>query len=599
MTTFTPTHDVVTEATAAGFFPPRHNVEITQVTELTDRVMRLTFRDPFIASHAKPAQFVNLFTHDDFMLMPRPFGVSEVDGDEVSVIFAVVGHGTEQLAGLQAGDTVDVLGPLGRGFNLKEDANYILVGGGLGVPPLIYAAQKLAEHDASFATAVFGYRNDHFAEEYVSRYADWSWSIDDAEGNVVDLLNKLEQGDDLKAYDRKPIILSCGPLPMMKAVADWAAERGIPAQLSMEQRMGCGYGTCVLCTIDTVDGRLKVCSDGPVFTREQLGWGKWTMSANNQSAQGGDNHINLYEPHVWKHHTKVAGLEWKNPVGTASGTFQYAAVRWFYDVSQLGAVCTKGASPVPWEGNPSPRTAESPAANINAVGLQNPGIDHYLAEDLPKLKAAGAFVISNVAGHCDDDYAAVVEKLADSDADMLEINVSCPNVSAGGMSVGTDPVALANLMDRLRPMTDKPMIVKLTPNVTDITVPARAAVEHGADALSMINTLKGMRINIRTGKPIIANVTGGVSGPAVLPVGLAAVYRVRTALPEIPIIGLGGIDSGEKALEYLYAGANAVEVGAAALFDPVAPLRVARELDDLLDSRPELAAKLAAGQTWR
>ena len=249
--------------------------------------------------------------------------------------------------------------------------------------------------------------------------------------------------------------------------------------------------------------------------------GEVTMSANNQSAQGGDNHINLYEPHVWKHHTKVAGLEWKNPVGTASGTFQYAAVRRFYDVSQLGAVCTKGASPVPWEGNPSPRTAESPAANINAVGLQNPGIDHYLAEDLPKLKAAGAFVISNVAGHCDDDYAAVVEKLADSDADMLEINVSCPNVSAGGMSVGTDPVALANLMDRLRPMTDKPMIVKLTPNVTDITVPARAAVEHGADALSMINTLKGMRINIRTGKPIIANVTGGVSGPAVLPVGLA------------------------------------------------------------------------------
>ena len=274
MTTFTPTHDVVAEATAAGFFPPRHNVEITQVTELTDRVMRLTFHDPFIASHAKPAQFVNLFTHDDFMLMPRPFGVSEVDGDEVSVIFAVVGHGTEQLAGLQDGDTVDVLGPLGRGFNLKKDANYILVGGGLGVPPLIYAAQKLAEHDASFATAVFGYRNDHFAEEYVSRYADWSWSIDDAEGNVVDLLNKLEHGDDLKAYDRKPIILSCGPLPMMKAVAAWAAERGIPAQLSMEQRMGCGYGTCVLCTIDTMDGRLKVCSDGPVFTREQLGWGE-------------------------------------------------------------------------------------------------------------------------------------------------------------------------------------------------------------------------------------------------------------------------------------------------------------------------------------
>ena len=272
--TFTPVDDVVSQATSAGFFPGRHAVDVTDVRRLSDGVFRLTFRDGYIAAHAKAAQFVNLFSHDSMMLMPRPFGVSEVRDDLVSVIFAVVGKGTQEFSRLHAGDRIDVLGPLGRGFNLKEDANYILVGGGLGVPPLIYAAQKLAEHDASFATAVFGYRNDHFAEEYVSRYADWSWSIDDAEGNVVDLLNKLEQGDDLKAYDRKLIILSCGPLPMMKAVADWAAERGIPAQLSMEQRMGCGYGTCVLCTIDTVDGRLKVCSDGPVFTREQLGWGK-------------------------------------------------------------------------------------------------------------------------------------------------------------------------------------------------------------------------------------------------------------------------------------------------------------------------------------
>lgn len=311
------------------------------------------------------------------------------------------------------------------------------------------------------------------------------------------------------------------------------------------------------------------------------------------------NHINLYEDHEWKHPTKVAGVPWKNPVGTASGTFQYAAVRWFYDVSQLGVVCTKGVSPVPWEGNPSPRTTEGPASNLNAVGLQNPGVDHYLVDDLPKLKKIGATVIANVAGHCDEDYCEVVAKLADCDADMLEINVSCPNVTHGGMSVGTDPVALSKLMDKLRPMTDKPMIVKLTPNVTDITAPARSAVEHGADALSMINTLLGMRLNIKTGEPIIANRTGGVSGPAVLPVGIAAVYRVRTVLPEVPIIGIGGIDTGEKALEYLYAGANAVEVGAAALFDPVAPLRVARELDDLLDDRPELAAKLAAGQTWR
>ena len=285
------------------------------------------------------------------------------------------------------------------------------------------------------------------------------------------------------------------------------------------------------------------------------------------------NQFNVYEPHEWKHRTVVAGVEWKNPVGTASGTFQLAACRWFYDVSQLGAISTKGVSPVPWEGNPGPRTAESPAGMVNAVGLQNPGVDHYLVDELPKLKELGATVVTNVAGHSDDDYAQVVAKLADSPADMLEINV--------------------------RKLTSKPMIVKLSPNVTDIAGIARAAVESGADALSLINTLVGMRIDIRTGEPIISNRTGGVSGPAVFPVALGCVWRVRQALPYIPIIGIGGIDSGEKALEFLYAGANAVEVGAAALYDPTAPLRVARELDDLLDSRPELAAKLAAGDTWR
>ncbi len=303
--------------------------------------------------------------------------------------------------------------------------------------------------------------------------------------------------------------------------------------------------------------------------------------------------------HVWKHPTQVAGVKWKNMVGTASGTFQLAACRRFYDVSQLGAICTKGVSPVPWEGNPSPRTAESPSGMVNAVGLQNPGVDHYLIDELPKLKSMGALVITNVAGHSDDDYAQVVEKLADSAADMLEINVSCPNVTHGGMSVGTDPVALHRLIKRLRAMTNKPMIVKMTPNVTDIVSICKAAVDAGADALSMINTLVGLRIDIRTGEPIIANRTGGVSGPAIFPIGLGFVWRVRQAMPDIPIIGIGGIDSGEKALEYLYAGANAVEVGAAALVDPTAPIRIARELDDLLDSRPKLASLLAEGKTWR
>ena len=288
-------------------------------------------------------------------------------------------------------------------------------------------------------------------------------------------------------------------------------------------------------------------------------------------------HGNLYERYEWKHPTQVAGVPWKNPVATASGTFQYAAVRWFYDVSQLGAVTTKGVSPVPWEGNPGIRTAEGPSSNINAVGLQNPGVDHYLEDDLPKLKAINANVIANVAGHCDDDYAEVVAKLNDSPADMLEINVSCPNVSAGGMSVGTDPVALSRLITRLRKITDKKMIVKLTPNVTDITVPARAAVESGADALSLINTLLGMRINIRWRTDHHACDRRRQSGPAVIAGG--SCRRVaRALLPEVPIIGIGGIDSGEKALEYLYA-SRAVKSVQPALFEADRASACGRELD--------------------
>ncbi|KAA8818189.1 dihydroorotate dehydrogenase electron transfer subunit [Bifidobacterium vespertilionis] len=262
--------DIVSQAVAAGFFPPRHPVEITDVAELTAGVVRLTFRDPYIAANARPAQFVDLFSPDPLKPMPRPLGVSEVEGDLVSVIFAVIGKGTADLAALEAGDMIDVLGPLGRPFNVKAPGHYVLVGGGLGVPPLIHAAQRLAGRDDVTCTAVFGYRNDHFADRFVGRYADTTLSIDESEGNVITLLDRNE--DALLGSAGDVTILSCGPLPMMKAVASWAAKRDLPCQLSMEQRMGCGYGTCVLCTVDTTDGRLKVCSDGPVFTREQLGW---------------------------------------------------------------------------------------------------------------------------------------------------------------------------------------------------------------------------------------------------------------------------------------------------------------------------------------
>lgn len=303
------------------------------------------------------------------------------------------------------------------------------------------------------------------------------------------------------------------------------------------------------------------------------------------------------KPYTFTHGTVVAGVEWKSPIGTAAGTYNLDACSVYYNPAVIGAVSTKGVSPVPWEGNPAPRTAETPAGTVNSVGLQNPGVDHYLKDDLPRLKAMGATVVSNVAGHSDDDFAEVVAKLADSDADMLEINVSCPNVKSG-TSVGKDPVALAKLLKRLRPLTDKPMIIKLTPNVDDVVPIARAAVDNGADAVSLINTFVGMRIDTRTGRPILTNITGGVSGPAVHPMAVAMVYKIRQTFHDFPIIAMGGTFTGEDALEFLYAGANAVEVGSAALVDPAAPVRIACELEELLDERPELAAALAEGNNW-
>ena len=200
--TFTPVDDVVSQATSAGFFPGRHAVDVTDVRRLSDGVFRLTFRDGYIAAHAKAAQFVNLFSHDSMMLMPRPFGVSEVRDDLVSVIFAVVGKGTQEFSRLHAGDRIDVLGPLGRPFNTKRDAHYLLVGGGLGVPPLIYAAQRLQASEKSHSTAVFGYRNVHFADEIVSPYAHRTLSIDESEGNVITLLDRMESQGELAAWSR-------------------------------------------------------------------------------------------------------------------------------------------------------------------------------------------------------------------------------------------------------------------------------------------------------------------------------------------------------------------------------------------------------------
>lgn len=278
----------------------------------------------------------------------------------------------------------------------------------------------------------------------------------------------------------------------------------------------------------------------------------------------------------------IAGVTLKNPVMTASGTFgsgqEYSE---FVDLNRLGAVVTKGVASVPWPGNETPRIAEVYGGMLNAVGLQNPGVDVFISRDIPFLKKYDTKIIVNVCGHSAEEYCDVVERLADQPVDMLEINISCPNVKEGGIAFGQDPKAVEAITKEVKKHAAQPIIMKLSPNVTDITEMARAAEAGGADALSMINTLTGMKIDIQKRTFALANKTGGLSGPAVHPVAVRMVYQTAQAV-QIPIIGMGGVMTAEDALEFILAGATAVSVGTANFSNPFATIEIAEGIEEYM-----------------
>ena len=276
----------------------------------------------------------------------------------------------------------------------------------------------------------------------------------------------------------------------------------------------------------------------------------------------------------------LAGVELNNPVMTASGTFgsgiEYSD---YVDLNRLGAVVTKGVANIPWEGNATPRIAETYGGMLNAVGLQNPGIDVFVERDLPFLKKYDTKVIVNVCGKSTSDYVEVVERLADEAVDMLEINISCPNVKEGGIAFGQNPKSVEDITRAVKKVAKQPIIMKLSPNVTDITETAKAAEAGGADVLSLINTITGMKIDVNRRNFVLANKTGGLSGPAIKPIAVRMVYQVANAV-NLPIIGMGGIMNVEDALEFLMAGATAVSVGTANFVNPLATIEIVQGLKE-------------------
>ncbi len=279
---------------------------------------------------------------------------------------------------------------------------------------------------------------------------------------------------------------------------------------------------------------------------------------------------------------ELAGMKMKNPVVVASGTFGFGhEYNQFFDLSELGGICAKGLTLHPRQGNPAPRIAETPMGILNSVGLQNPGVDAFIAEELPFLRKFDTKVIANISGNTPEEYGIMCEKLSGAGVDMIEVNISCPNVKAGGLAYGTQPELAAEVTEVAKAHAGKvPVMVKLSPNVTDITEIARAVEGAGADAVSLINTLRGMRIDVNTRRPVLKMNTGGMSGPAVLPVAVRMVWEVANAV-KVPVLGMGGVSKGEDAAQLMLAGASAVAVGTALFADPYTHRKVLAGLRDL------------------
>jgi len=284
-------------------------------------------------------------------------------------------------------------------------------------------------------------------------------------------------------------------------------------------------------------------------------------------------------------HVDFAGVRFNNPVVPVSGTFGFGREYGeLYDLSELGGICVKGLTAAPRLGNRPPRVAETPSGILNSVGLQNPGVDAFISHELPRLLRAGTRIIANISGNTVEEYAEMAAKLSNSGVDMIEVNISCPNVKAGGLAFGTNCDSAAQVTAAVKAVSAVPVMVKLSPNVTDIAAIARAVEDAGADAVSLINTLLGMRIDIESRRPILANNTGGLSGPAVLPVAVRMVYQVRQAV-KLPIFGMGGISCAEDAIEMMLAGADIIGVGTACFSNPFAPIAIRDGIAAYLDRK--------------
>jgi dihydroorotate dehydrogenase (NAD+) catalytic subunit len=561
----------------------------------------------------QPGQFYMLATEAHWEqrgsrpYLPRAFSVADVDplegGIRLDFLVEGIGPGTDRLCELEVGERAWVNGPLGNSFSPPSElssaaAGAILVGGGIGIAPLALLRRRFAAAGVP-ARVLLGFRDEAHSGGLDDLFAccEAGLASDDGHvghrGHVTDLLAAMLAGDDAGSA----AVYACGPPPMLDAVAVLCADAGVACELAIESPMACGFGACFGCAVPKAGGGyIRLCVDGPVVCAGSEGGGVRPRSGVPFFAPTApaDSHRRLRGEKPSKRGDtpglaprmpiEFCDLELRHPVINASGTFDAIAARRVYGDELLAdfpfsAFVSKTITLEPRAGNEPQRIWETPAGMINSIGLPNKGLDGFLAEDLPRLAELPVPLIVSVMGTSREQFAQLVEGVAGRDeVAAVELNVSCPNVHSG-LIVGEQPEETLALLEALRPLTGKPLIVKLTPNVADPAAVAVAAEEGGADAVSLINTLKASAIDPASGKSGVAAGHGGLSGPAVRPIAVAQLRTVASAVA-LPVVGMGGVRSGDDAFEMLAVGATLVAVGTESFRDPRAGGRIAAELSE-------------------